>query len=274
MRFADILMAAATQGGGRDPDLAAWMAAVVANGGTVSAARAAIVGQFIAAEKAAGTWSLTDDYWPLWAENEVQALTSLKQRRLVTVTAAPTFTQDRGYAFNGSTQYIDTGFIPSSHALAMSANSIHAEVYEIVNASGGSSAMGSGTSSSRNIRVIPRNDSGNAIGSANSASGTFTLPSADSRGLTQFGRNGPLATDTYGAKNGVDMTRTVDPSAVGATLPGHSNLIGAFNNAGSVIGFRAGSIAFASVGAALSGALRLARYNNVQAFATAVGAQV
>ena len=274
MRFPAILMAAATQGSGKpDADLTAWIAAVVANGGSVSADRAAIVGGFIAAEKASGAWALTDDYWCLWAENAAQALTSLKQRRLATVTAAPTFTADRDYAFNGTSQYIDTGFIPGTHAVSMSLNSIHLDVYERTNVSANTAALGVTSGSNRLLRITPRSTS-SAFGFTLTDSATFTLPAADSRGLTQIGRNGALVTDTYGAKNGADMVRAADPTALGASLPSHSLYIGAANSAGTAANFRASSIGFAACGAALSQAQRLARYNAVQAWATAVGAQV
>lgn len=273
MRFADVLMTAAMRGGGRDPDLAAWVAAVDANGGTVSAARAAIVGQFISTEKASGAWALTDDYWGLWAESATQALTSLKQRRLATVPAAPTFTADRGYAFNGSTQFIDTGFVPSTHAAAMSDTSIHLEVYERAELNANTYAAGVLNSANRAITLRPRS-AGNSFVQAGSAAATFTLPAASSLGLTQGGRNGAAPTDVYGSKNGVAMTRTVDPAAVGASLPANSIFLGAYNNAGTAAGFRAASIGFAATGAALSDVQRLARYNAVQAWATSIGAQV
>lgn len=276
MNFASVLMTAATAGSGKpDADLTSWIAAVVSNGGTVSADRAAIVGGFIGAEKAAGTWALTDDYCVLWAENATQALTSLKQRRLATAVAAPTFTTDRGYAFDGSTQYIDTGFVPSTHAVAMSTDSVHAEVYERTDLSSaaGSAALGVSSGSNRLIRVQPRN-SGNSLAGVNSAAATFTLPASTSLGLTQAGRSGALATTAYGAKNGVTMTRTVDPSALGASLPEHSFYIGGLNSSGTYGNGRACSVGYVAWGAALSEAQRLARYNNVLAFATAVGANV
>jgi hypothetical protein len=265
-------MSSATQGSGLDT-LNAWVASVVANGGTVSAGRAVIVGTFIAAERASGAWDLTDDYWGLWAENLAQALTSLKQRRLAVATNSPTFTTDRGYAFNGTTQYIDTGFIPLTHAAVMTATSIHLEVYERAELSANTYAAGVINSLSRAITMRPR-AAGNAFVQAGSAAATFTLPSASSLGLTQGGRNGAAVTDVYGSKNGVSMTRTVDPAAVGVSLPANSIFLGAYNNVGTAAGFRAASIGFSAVGAALSQAQRLARYNAVQAWATSVGANV
>lgn len=278
MRFADILMTAATQAGGAvatDADVLLWRDAVVTNGGTVSAGRLAIVSVFVTSEKAAGTWALTDDYWGLWGESAIQALTSLKQLRLAVATNSPTFTVDRGYVFNGTTNYLDTGFVPATHAVVMTATSIHAEIYERTNYNGGSNVTSFGTTSTsnRSIRVNPRGTSSAYLG-AGSTNGTFTLPSANSQGLTQTGRNGAAVTDVYGARNGVDMTRTVNPSAVGASLSIYSFYVGAYNNSGTATGFRAASAGFASCGAALSQAQRLARYNAVQAWATSVGAQV
>ena len=273
MRFRDLLMVAAEPAGGLDPDALLWRDAVVANGGTVSIARLIIVGQFIGAEKASGAWALTDDYHGLWGENAPQALTSLKQRRLATAVNSPPFTADRGYAPDGATSYIDTGFVPSTHAVAGTVSSTHFELYERTDVNSNTYAGGVFNSANRTITVRPRSG-GSGFLQAGSAAATFTLPSASSLGLTQTGRNGPLVTDVYGAKNGVDMTRTVDPAGVGASLPSNSIMLGAYNNGGVAAGFRASSLGYWAIGAALSGAQRLARYNAVQAWATAVGAQV
>jgi len=258
-----------------DPDVLAYADAVVTNGGTVSTARYPILTAFVGADKAAGAWGLTDDLWPLWAENEIQALTSLKQRRLATAVNSPTFTADRGYEFNGTTQYIDTGFIPSTHAVAMTATSVRVAVYERANVAGNTYAAGVANTSNRRLSVIPRTAAGtSAQGEANSAIGTFTLPAADSRGYTPIARNGGTAADCVAYKNGVAMTRTADPAAFGATLPVSSLYIGGINSAGTLGSARASSIGFVSCGAALSAAQELAHYNAVQAFATAVEANV
>ena len=264
MRFADILMAAATQGGGRDPDVAAYAAASGATGSYLDA-----VSVFISAEKASGTWYLTDDYWPLWAPNATQALTSLKQRRLATAVNSPTFTADRGYAFNGSSQYIDTGFIPGTHALVMSTSSVHAEVYELTNVSSSGASFGANSGAGRAIGINARNGTA-ATGSPNMTGGTFTLGTATSVGLTQTGRTGGALSDLYGAKNGVDLSPAAAATVLGASLPGHSIFIGAQNNSGAAGQYRAAEIGFVACGAALNAAQRLARSNNVQAMAAVV----
>lgn len=261
-------------GGGADADAMAYRNAVLSNGGAVPGAWLAVVSAFIRAEKAAGLWALTDDYLGLWAPNEIAARTSLKQRRLATVTGTPTFTADRGYVFNGSTNYIDTGFVPSTHAVAMTLNSTHAEVYERTNVDAANKVTFGGTSASnRSIAAQARNGI-NAVLDGNSAFGTYALPTANSQGLTQWGRSGALTTDAYGAKNGAAMVRTVTPSAVGASLPAVSMYIGAYNNAGTPSAHRPCSVGYVAWGAALTSGQWLTRYTNVQAFATAVGAQV
>ena len=259
--------------GGADPDAKAWRNSVVANGGTVSGPRLAIVSRFIRAEKASGAWALTDDYWGLWGESAPQALTSLKQRRLAVATNTPTFAADRDYTFDGATNYLDTGFIAASHAVAMTATSARIAVYERTNVNANTYAAGAISASNRNLRIRPR-VSGNALGEANATSGTFTLPASDSRGLTAVSRNGADATTCLAYKNGAAMTRTVDPSAFGASLPLVGIFIGGSNSGGVLTTPRACAVGLVATGAALSAAQELAQYNAVQAWATAVGAQV
>lgn len=256
------------------PFALAWADGVVGYGGSVSAGRLKIVSDFISAEIEKGLWGLTDDYLAFWAENAVQALTSLKQRRLATAVNSAIFTPDRSFNTDGAVSYIDTGFAPATHAVSMSANSVHFEVYERSDLAANSYAGGVNNTNNRNLLIRPRVTSAvNASG--NSANGGFTLTTLTSAGLTHIGRNGGATTDVYCAKNGVDLVTSVAPAAVGATLPVANIFIGAFSNAGTPSGLRANSYGFTAYGAALTtSVLRLARYNNVQAFAAAVGAQV
>lgn len=271
MRFDSVLMAAASAGGGRDADLAAWAAAVVANGGTVSAARAVIVGQFIGAEKDSGAWALTDDYWGLWGESAAQGLTSLKQRRLATAVAAPTFTTDRGYAFNGTTQYLDTGFIPSTHGINCTGTDQRLGVYERSNVNSTGLSAGVVEATARALTLTNRNST-TAQGRANTASQSFTLGVADSQGLKAVSRaSGGLTVKLF--DRGVKLTDST-AAATATAAPTRAIYIGAYNNAGTAASFRAASIGFAVVGGPLSDAQELAQYNAVQAWATSVGANV
>lgn len=251
----------------QDRDLSAWAAAVVANGGSVSAARAGLIGGLIARLKAAGTWSLYDDIFLHAAESEVQALTSLKQRRLGSAVAAPTFTTDRGYAFNGTSQYVDTGFIASSHKVAMTGSDMRVSAYERTNVNSTGYTAGALTGSTSNIRVRSRNGA-NAEGNLNS--GALSAANADSRGMVAWSRT---AGGTFeGWYRGASIGTTA-PST-GTSLPTHSLYIGAQNNAGAPGGYRAASVALVTVGASFSAAQEAADYTIWQDFLTVIGANV
>lgn len=98
-----------------DPATTAWVAAVVANGGSVSEARKTIVNTLIVGLKADSVWSTKlDRFWLLAAENTASALTDLVGLTLATAVSSPTFTTDQGYTGDGSTNYLDTNFTPST----------------------------------------------------------------------------------------------------------------------------------------------------------------
>lgn len=255
---------------GLTPEVLAWEAAVVTNGGAVSVARRLIVNQFILAEKSDGTWALTDDYWALWGESAAQALTSLKQLRLATVVNSPTFTTDRGYDFNGTTQYLDTGFIPSTHAVAMTGTNLRLAVYERTNVGSNSNSAGAFNSSTANIAIATR-DASNRVQARLNTDTLFTGGTVtDSRGLSAVQRSASV----YGSyKNGVSVALSA-PGSEGSSLTTRAVYVGAANSSGTASAFKATSIGFVCLGASLSAAGELAQYTNVQAFATAVGAQV
>ncbi len=260
--------------GQTDADVLSWRDTIVAAGGSISIATLSIASRFVAAEKASGAWGLTDDYWPFWGENLIQATVSLKQRRTVTLVNAPVFTARRHFATNGSSSYLDTGFIPSTHKIAASTHNVRLAVYLRDNLSGNTYAAGAVSSSNRTLRARPRNGSV-AYLDANSSSGTYTLPAATSAGYTAGSRDAASGANSYGYKNGVAMVQAVAPTAFGsASLPVVPILVGGYNNAGVFAGPRATSIGFMTVGAALSAAQELAQYNAVQAWASALGANV
>jgi hypothetical protein len=252
----------------------AWRDAVIANGGTVSAGRLTTVTQFITAEINAGTWALTDDYWALWAENTQQALTSLKQKRLATAVAAPVFTVDRGYTFNGTSNYIATGFIPSTHSTTMTPTNMRIAGYERTNVDGNTYTAGAGSAANVVLQLRTRVGT-SCFGNHNSTSVTYTLPTATSVGYTAFSRNGADSTASFGYKNGVAMVQSAPGTTFTSALRCSQDIyIGCQNNVGAAATFRATSVGFLTVGIQLSAAQEQAQYNNVQAWATAIGAQV
>jgi len=249
----------------------AWQASVVANGGTVSAGRLAIVDTFIVAEKAAGTWALTDDYWPLWGEDAIGGLTSLKQRRLATAVNVPTFTADRGYAGNGTTSYLSTGFIQSVHSVAMSGANLRLAVYQRDNLAVNTSAAGVNEAATRGLFLRTRGTTNFLAGQANCTTVNSTSTVATSAGWSAVSRTSSPLFQFW--KNGVVITTPV-PGAFTSSLPTTTIFICAHNVAGTPTTPSAAQIAFGCIGAALDATQELAQYTNVQAWATSIGAQV
>ncbi len=102
---------------GFDADVVAWAAAVVTAGGTVSTARKALVQSLVTQLKACGAWALTDDYALYAAENQIQALVTLKRRITQTLghktSTDPSFVVNRGFLGNADGAIL-TGWNPSS----------------------------------------------------------------------------------------------------------------------------------------------------------------
>lgn len=105
-----------TGGGGikayvSDPNVLAWVQAVGANGGTVSAAREQLMNLTVSALKAYNIFLTLDHLNIFAAENAASARVDLIAQRVATLTGAPTFTADRGYTGVDSSAgtYIDTG---------------------------------------------------------------------------------------------------------------------------------------------------------------------
>jgi hypothetical protein len=256
-----------------DPDAVRWANAVRANGSTVSIARLAIVSAFLIAEKASGAWSLTDDYWGLWGETAAQALTSLKQCRLASAVNAPTFLADRHYAFDAATNYLNTGFIPATHGVAYTGNVQRLAAYERVNVSSSGAAAGARVGSSNSISLVPRNGAFmNGAVNHTAGSSSMTLALADSRGLKAISRNG--GTTALGYDRGVRLADATGLTIGSTSAPAVPLFIGAFNSSNTPITLRAASNGFVAIGGPRSDAQELAQYNAVQAWATAIGANV
>jgi hypothetical protein len=247
-----------------------WQAQVVTNGGAVSAARFTIVNNFIAAEKAAGNWALTDDYWGLWAEDTIGALTSLKQRRLGGSFGAPSFVPSRGYTFDGATNYVNTLFVPSTMAVAMTGTNMRIAVYERSDSAAGHSAGGTNDLTGQNLLILARGGSF-VPAFLNSNQANLVLPVATSLGFAAVSRAGSVNANGY--KNGIGLT-PVALTTPGSALPSFAVFIGARNGSGTAVNFRATSTGLLCVGAPLSATQEQAQYNNVQTWATAIGAQV
>ena len=255
---------------GADPATLAFVAAVVAAGGSVSAGRRALINQTIATLKASGDWNNIDDLMVYAAENQAQALVSWKLNLVGTPVNSPVFTADRCVITDGVTQYVDTGFAPSTMATRMTGTDQTIGVYEVTNLNTGSAAAGVTVTSSAGLRITPLLGA-NVQAEANYSVTTFaTTPANDGRGLSCAYRTGaPL----YGAaKNGISLG-TTSPAISTSSLMAGSVFIGGVNIGGALSTARATNCGFAVLGKSAV-ALSVSFYNTMQAHMTAIGGAV
>lgn len=256
-------------------DTDAWAAQVQANGGAVTQARRQLIHQFIRAEIQAGNWALTDDYWITAAEGQVQALTSLKQRVLAVNMNSTTFVQDRHFAGDGNTTYINTQMRPNVHMTLGTFSNCRMDGYCRNNLADTRYLLGTYVSSSQNFGIIPRHFSTNNVAGYCTYDGAgFLLNPQDSRGHTAISRAGSAQAGVLGFKNGQPAPATGYPTVYGTSISYVPLFLLTLNNAGNPNASGSYQIAFASVGAPLTPAQELARYNAVQNHMTAIGAQV
>ncbi len=109
-------------GSNYDSSAQAWFNAVVAAGGTVSAAQKGYVNTLITSLKAHSLWTVQDRVWLHAAENTQQALIDIVSLVTATAVSSPTFTANQGYAGDGATSYVDTGFTTGSNYAQNSAS--------------------------------------------------------------------------------------------------------------------------------------------------------
>lgn len=252
-----------------DVDVLSWEAAVIAAGGAVSLARRILVDQTVYALKTAGDWDSIDDLMIYAAENQAQALVSLKLRLVGLPVNSPAFTADRCVLTDGVTQYVDTGFIPSTMATRMTGTDQMIGMYEVVELTGNNYGAGIFSSANASLRIRPRLSTALAA-AANYAATTFTLAVSDSRGLSCAYRT--PAPEFGAAKNGASIGTTA-PAGNTTSLLSTSAFVGGVNNAGVLANPRAtscGYLVFGKAAVALSGSF----YSTMQAHMGAIGGAV
>lgn len=257
---------------GIDPDAARWIATV--GQANVSAPRGRLISDTIRELKAGGVWADLDFLPVLAAENTAQALVDWKARKVMTAPVAPTFTADLGYAFNGSTQYLDTGFVPSTDCVSGTGTNFMLGVYERTNVSIINRAMGALVSSTQSAILTPRN-SANAVAGLNASGVNVVTSLSDSRGLTVGQKVG---TNGAGFKNGA-AGATPALTTPGSSLVNIALFLGGYNQIVSTVPTltspRASTLGYAMFGGGSWGATEHATfYAAMQRFMTRLGANV
>jgi len=271
-------------GANLDPDAARWIATV--GQANVSQPRGRLISDTICELKAANVWGDLDFLPVLAAENAASALVDWRARKTMSVqttdVALPAFTVDRGYAFDGLSNYISTGFVPSTDCVAATGTSFMLGVYERTNFSASTArAMGAQSTTTRTALIIPRNST-NFQASLNAANAVFGTGLTDSRGLSVAAATivvdggGPGVNTGTGAgyKNGV-AAATPSLTTPGSALVNTALFMGAYNNAGSPAALRASTLGYGLFGRnGWTATQHASFYNVMQRYMTRLGASV
>jgi hypothetical protein len=248
-----------------DTDASKWRSAVLAAGGSVSDAQKRRVSTIIRSLKSASVWSTLDRLWLFAAENSTQALIDLVSRSTATAVNSPTFAAMQGYAGNGISSYVDSGYNLST-ATNYKQNSGHVGVWRrVANSSGGNGNDGViSTTGSTNGTFTQFGASATSVWINSTASGNVISATV---GHLIGSRTASALTATYlnGSANGTDTTASVVPLNLTYWIGGR-NFVGSINQPGNYQTF------VFHAGAALSAAQALAMFNALNAYKTAVGA--
>lgn len=218
----------------------------------------------VAGLKADGVWTLLDALQVYAAaDSQAASVDWVLPSRLATVTNAPTFTTDRGYTTNGTSNYVDTTYNPST-GTQFTQNSAFFGVWSRTTASITSSGSGwfDGTDG---ISVNPRNV--NAISyriNQATQSSPATPNITDGVGWFTANRTGAATTQAY--RNGSAITP--DGTQASTAINNNTLRMGAITAAS----FHAREWAAMAAGGSLDATKHLALYNRLQTYMTAVGA--
>ncbi|MER9829158.1 SGNH/GDSL hydrolase family protein [Mesorhizobium sp. M0134] len=230
--------------------------------------RKAAYDRLITRLKRGDLWNRIDAAWMLAAADSQAAGLNLKGPGTFTLTPinAPTFTADQGYAGNGTTSYLKTGFIPSTNGAYIALNNAHLAVFNRTERAGAAGYLVGASGGGGNLAIAPR-DATNLLQSLILDSSSATSKANTSHGLIVGVRDSSSSNQLY--RDGV--SRTVIQVA-GTALVNREIYIGANNNNGSPAGLTTDQCAFACVGGKLTVADVIALNNAVYDYLIEVGA--
>jgi hypothetical protein len=225
--------------------------------------RKGIIDTLISDLKTAGIWAKLDVLWVLAAHDAQAARLNWKAPASFALTAvnSPTFTTDRGYAGNGSTSYLTTGWDPATNGSQWTQNNAEIAFWSRTSTVFNGNVVGSESSASVGLNG---RFTGDLIGyRVNAALFSGIGTSTDGSGFFSAARTGASASQGYKSGSAVGSAA----SAASGALSSVDIAIGRVNGTPS-----AHEVAQLSLGAALSGTERTDFYNALQTYMTAVGA--
>ena len=230
-----------------DTDAETFFAACVTAGTTLSAGQKTAIYNLVGGMKQTGLWTKMTALYPFVGGTAGCHAINLKTPGTynITWTAAPT-QNSNGVTFNGSTQYGDTGIIPST---ALTQTSTHLSFYRRTFSAGASYDIG--CSNGTDGCFILSRSGGVFRVSLNNPVGTpdgITLSPIDLTGMFIGTRTAASVQAGY-IRSRLRLSGTV---ASNTPIGTRSLYIGAVNSSGTATNFSDGNYAFASVGTGLS----------------------
>jgi hypothetical protein len=259
---------------GLDPDAITLIAAMTT---APDAARQQLISDHIVALKADGVWALLDIYYIMAAHDEQASRLNWKSPGDFTLVAngTITFTADRGWQGDGSTGYLDTGWIPATHGVNYALNDASFGVYSRTNSNESIVDMGAIESPTARLTHFALRfpvSSGDQAGMINGPlSGGPTVAITNSTGLGAMRR---IASNSQRhIRNGVDIGGNTTASTALGQIAFYISARNTTSGTAEFFSTRQYSLAF--TGAAMTTAQHGVLYDALQnGYLAAVGAAV
>lgn len=256
-----------------DADVTAWVTAVTANGGTLSANTRAAVDTFTKAAKAAGYWSKLKRLNLFCGNEAVACVVPLKtgggsSNDALTGFVLADYSEATGLTATGGSKYVQTGFPPS----LLTAGSTHMAFYVRSAIAGGLAVqMGASVNTDTSRFVMGVNGAGSL--------GSDMYDWADERASASVfapGFMGGTRTDatTHRVFRNTSYLGTNNSTAYTSTLPAIQCYVFAINDNNTPGNVGAATLAMYSIGDGLTAADVSAYGTDIQAFQTALGRAV
>lgn len=237
-----------------------------------NSARKDTINTLIATLKDKGIWPLLDTVWVPAAHDRQAARLNWKNPGTFDLIEADsdnlTFATDRGFTGNGSSSYLKTGFIPSTHAVQMVQDSAHVGAWSRSETDSANVLVGGRTgASSRQILLNPSNGTQGSI-RLNQDAGGVAISNAFSAGHFIGRRNSSSQNELF--RNGASVNTSGSATSTG--LPTVEIYLGALNTNGTASSFDTREIAAAHIGATLTNQQVADLYAALLVYMQAVGA--
>lgn len=258
-----------------DASTIAWVNAVVAAGGTVSAARQTIVNTLIASLKAHSLWSAHDRIWLHASENAQQATIDIVNLGVATPVNSPTLTADQGYAGDGSSSYLDSGYSPTVHGVNFTRNDASVSSYCRTSRTTGAGGCNIGlhdAATTGNMTALFTRTTGVANYDVNNSQFSAQVANTNAQGMYTAVRTGASAQAVYLNSSATALGTETQASIALANL---NFFILARNQNATPVNFLTDQVAITAIGGGMTNGTNVAQFQtDLNAYMTSLGTNV